>query len=1153
MPTRRNWLRNRAPQKVRNQTARARWRKLWHETLEARLAPAGSISGIVFNDLNGNTNYEPGLGETTLLGRAVLLDTNNNARFDVGERTEITDGSGSYLFTGVPNGIQHLMLLPEPGSEQSLPEHRLATHTFLPLPSVVTPQGTLQTTVDHVFDPTRGLHYISTNDGQILRLDVRTKTFLAPFDVGNQLGGIDVTPDGSAIYVAEQTPGTTQSIIRKVDPDSGAVTNLTFDRVGAETGAYDLAILSNGKAIFTTNYRGTGFSPVREINLATDAISIRSDALGTGPGGAVPGSTRVGLNGDRAKVFFRLDSLVDPLFEYRAGQDGFFLPQSPVRDNAISGKGFDPLRGEPFFSEVNYSITSSQVPSSANNTFNRIYQRVHPQSLLVSAGFVDVSQPQGQSGQQTRGFLVPFGVTAAQINWYDRLNSFNTNNVPANQLFRVRILNQFGTPVREIFSANTVQLGPNYRSYDLTSALQSLAGQTVFLAFQTTALNGRYDVTLEDVELHASINNSTGFMQPLGETLANGPFYQMSMSPDGDELFLSTTTGLHIYTPTQTNWVLNVNDNASTGYDFGSRPVNNYAPQVADDFYSTNGTQFLNVTAANGILKNDREANLNQSVTIQLITDVQHGTLTLNQNGSFSYVGNPISSSNPFVDTDSFSYQLSDGITTSNTVTVLITKNSNTGSSISGLQFNDLDGDGNFEPGLGETVVADVRVYLDLNDNGVLEPASEPQQVTGADGTFTFTGLAARDYRVRQILPNGTRSTWPVASSSSTLLVQSGVTDIVFDTSRQILYMAAGNGTIRRYSQVARAFLSPIEVGGAAVGLDLTPDNNTLYVADSLEVANKAFIRKLNLVDGSITTLQFDTPGNETGCFDISIAANGKALITTTSSDASPVPLRELNLATSVISIRPDAPGAAGGGFVGSGTRIFRGVDRSRLLLTEGTDPTGPLFSYVSSTDLFVDGPSTAEPIGIHPSALSRNSELIASDVFGPSLMDSDFQVQEIFPRFDGGLAFDGTRDVLYAVDAFSDELVAYNVQDFEELYRVSLGENVGGLFYGQIALIPDGQNLFLTTAGGVRAFDIGTSEGYLVTVAQNASVDGLFFGNTTVPLVIHVAIPGGVMVENQGGGALIGTVSRTGGDLTIPLLVTLSSSDTTEAPRPRQ
>ncbi len=1144
MPLRRTWLRNVVSQKLRKQAARARWRKLQHETLEVRLAPAGSISGIVFDDINGNAVFDAGLGETTIIGRTVLLDANNNNLFDVGERTELTDGTGAYLFTGVPNGNTRVMLLPEPGSEQSLPVRRLTTTAFKALPTIITPQGFVQTTVDHVFDQTRGLHYISTNDGQILRLDVRSMTFLTPFDVGIRPGGIDITPSGSAIYVAEQEPGTTQSLIRKVDPETGAVTNLPFDRIGAEEGTYDIVILNNGKAIFTSNFRGSGFNPVREIDLATDTISVRADSLGTGPGGTVPGSTRLGRSSDRAHAFFRLDTQVDPLFEYSTASDSFSLPLTTPQDNAVSGVIFDPLRFDPLEFDVNYSITSSQVPSTAANTFNRIYQHVRTQTALVDSNSADVSQPLGGIGQATSGFLVPPGITAANLSWYDDLNSASTGVDVNRQNFRVRLLDQGGTPIRDIYSANVVDAGPNYRAFDLTSTLQSLAGQNIFLAFQVTALNGAYDATLRSIKLHASTQNPpNGLVQNIGATLANEIFYQTAISPDGDEFFLSTPTGLHIYTPTQTNRIVLVNDDATINQDFGARPVANYAPQAASDFYTTGGTQFVSVTAANGILKNDREANLNQSITIQLVTDVQHGILTLNPNGSFTYNGNAT-----FTDSDTFSYQLSDGVTTSGVVTVLITRSANAGSGISGLQFNDLDGDGHFEPGLGETVASDVSVFLDLNDDGIFQPANEPSQLTALDGTFSFTGLAADDYRVRQVLPSGTRSTWPVASSGSSLIVQAGVTDIAFDTSRQILYIAAGDGIIRRFSKVANAFLSPIIVGGAAVGLDITADNSTLYVADSLEVADKAFIRKVTLASGSVTTLQFDTPGVETGCFDISLGADGKALITTTSSDASPVPLRELNLATGVISIRADAPGNASGGLVGSGTRIFRGVDRSRLLLTEGTDTTGPLFTYISGSDSFLDGPSTSDLTAARHSALSRDSEFIASDIFGPSLMDNAFQVKEIFERFDGGLGFDGTRDVMFVVDAYTDELVAYNIQNYQELYRVPIGENVGGQYYGQIGVIPDGQNLFLTTVSGVRAYDIGTSQGYLVTLAQDTSADGLLFGNVTLPLSLHVAVPVGVMAENHVPGALTGTVSRTGGDLTIPLVVSLTSSDTSEA-----
>ncbi|MEO0868154.1 MAG: lectin-like protein, partial [Cyanobacteria bacterium J06642_11] len=81
--------------------------------------------------------------------------------------------------------------------------------------------------------------------------------------------------------------------------------------------------------------------------------------------------------------------------------------------------------------------------------------------------------------------------------------------------------------------------------------------------------------------------------------------------------------------------------------------------------------------------------------------------------------------------------------------------------------FTDLPtGDSSFiEPGL-----AGVTVYLDINNNGLLDP-DEPTQITAADdpntpdidetGQYAFTGLASGTYIVREVVPTGFRQTFP--------------------------------------------------------------------------------------------------------------------------------------------------------------------------------------------------------------------------------------------------------------------------------------------------------------------------------------------------------------------------------------------------------
>ncbi|HSP84062.1 MAG TPA: Ig-like domain-containing protein, partial [Gillisia sp.] len=83
-------------------------------------------------------------------------------------------------------------------------------------------------------------------------------------------------------------------------------------------------------------------------------------------------------------------------------------------------------------------------------------------------------------------------------------------------------------------------------------------------------------------------------------------------------------------------------------------PPVNTAPVAVNDSYTTPQNTTLNIPAA-GVLSNDTDAE-NNSLTARLITNVTNGTLTLNPNGSFSYVPNP-----GFVGTDTFVYVANDG------------------------------------------------------------------------------------------------------------------------------------------------------------------------------------------------------------------------------------------------------------------------------------------------------------------------------------------------------------------------------------------------------------------------------------------------------------------------------------------------------------
>jgi hypothetical protein len=90
---------------------------------------------------------------------------------------------------------------------------------------------------------------------------------------------------------------------------------------------------------------------------------------------------------------------------------------------------------------------------------------------------------------------------------------------------------------------------------------------------------------------------------------------------------------------------------------------------AANDNYAVQSGILLTV-AAPGVLTNDSNPN-GGSLSVILISGTTHGTLTLNSNGSFSYIPN-----SAFTGTDTFTYQASNGTVQSNLGTVTLTVSS---------------------------------------------------------------------------------------------------------------------------------------------------------------------------------------------------------------------------------------------------------------------------------------------------------------------------------------------------------------------------------------------------------------------------------------------------------------------------------------------
>jgi VCBS repeat-containing protein len=94
----------------------------------------------------------------------------------------------------------------------------------------------------------------------------------------------------------------------------------------------------------------------------------------------------------------------------------------------------------------------------------------------------------------------------------------------------------------------------------------------------------------------------------------------------------------------------------------------NDAPVAVDDAYTTDEDTTLNVPAP-GVLSNDSDVD-DDLLTAALDGGPTNGTLTLNSDGSFTYVPDP-----GFIGADSFTYRANDGTADSNVATVSLTVN----------------------------------------------------------------------------------------------------------------------------------------------------------------------------------------------------------------------------------------------------------------------------------------------------------------------------------------------------------------------------------------------------------------------------------------------------------------------------------------------
>ena len=163
-----------------------------------------------------------------------------------------------------------------------------------------------------------GCQYVyltNTTQNRVEIYSLQTQTLETPIQVGAQPMGLDITPDGTLLYVAN-SGGNNISVLNLVQRVE--LRRITIPSVNNQFSPWAIAIANNGKALVSTSNNGSG--GVRELDLATDQIASRADF----PSSGITDRLQVKASQDRGTIAFAAGNISSgPVTLYRASTNTF--------------------------------------------------------------------------------------------------------------------------------------------------------------------------------------------------------------------------------------------------------------------------------------------------------------------------------------------------------------------------------------------------------------------------------------------------------------------------------------------------------------------------------------------------------------------------------------------------------------------------------------------------------------------------------------------------------------------------------------------------------------------------------------------------------------------------------------------------------------